>query len=332
SAQNAVAKAEETLRLAQVKLVDMTPDPQEVEAAQRDLELSQLQADKSSLAARNAVARAGETLLGAEALLADMLAGGDPDEIAARELQVSQARLTLEEAEADLEAALLVATFSGIVGEVSAEAGDRVAAGAPVVLLVDPSLVEVSATVDEVDVARVRVGQPAIITLDALPGETLRGQVKSVSPVAQVQSGVVSYPVVISVVSGGEVAREGRTREGGQPRRPTGAPGGPSRTGRAAGIQPRGGMSASAEIVVELSRDVLLVPSRAVRFMTPGQMVSVKTDQGVQLVLVEVGLSDGRNTEITSGLNEGDTVVLPASSAITPSPAGRGFGGGRLFR
>lgn len=93
-------------------------------------------------------------------------------------------------------------------------------------------------------------------------------------------------------------------------------------------------MSASAEIAVEMRQDVLLVPSRAVRSVEGRQVVSVKAGEGVEERPVEVGLSDGRNTEIVSGLKEGESVVLPASTG-TPSPSGGGFGsrgGGGFFR
>jgi multidrug efflux pump subunit AcrA (membrane-fusion protein) len=63
-------------------------------------------------------------------------------------------------------------------------------------------------------------------------------------------------------------------------------------------------------------------------------VVSVKASEAVEERPVEVGLSDGRFTEIVSGLQEGEAVVLPASSG-TPSPSGGGFGGrggGGFFR
>ncbi|MDP6099835.1 MAG: HlyD family efflux transporter periplasmic adaptor subunit [Dehalococcoidia bacterium] len=399
TARNAFAKAEETLRQARVHLTDMTPDDGDVAKAERSLELAILQADKSlqtawssadrsgetlrqaqasltqlevgqgvelaglqagkSLqAAQNASDRAEDTLLVATTLLADMKAGPDADELAVKELQVSQARFSLKEADADLAAARLLSPFTGVVAEVQAEVGDRVAAGAPAVVLVDPSVVEVSATVDEVDVASIRVGQPAVITMDAIPETTLRGQVKSISPVAQVQQGVVGYPVVISVVTGEVAARPRGFTPGGEgsearPRSP-GSEGGTD-------VQPREGMSASVEIVVEMRRNVLIVPGQAVRSVQGIQVVALVTgeveeerqaaverflasldfnltpaqqralDEGLQDIArpqaVEVGLSDGRNTEITSGVQEGDEVLLPESAVINPRSGGFGGGG-----
>ncbi|MDP6347233.1 MAG: HlyD family efflux transporter periplasmic adaptor subunit [Dehalococcoidia bacterium] len=374
TAQNSLARAEETLRQARVRLADMTPDADDVAKAQRNLDLAILQADKSLRAARNSVARAEETLrqaqanliqveagqgvelaelqankslqaaqnslaraedtlLAATVVLAEMKAGPDEDEVAVKELQVSQARFSLEEAEADLVAARLLSPFPGVVAEMRAEVGDRVATGAPAVVVVDPAVVEVSATVDEVDVARIRVGQPAIITLDAIPETTLRGQVKSISPVAQVQQGVVGYPVVISIATGGAPAGGGFPSRGGRTGRPPGQPqeapggGGPD-------VQPREGMSASVEIVVEMKRGVLLVPNRAVHSAQGSQVVSLVAGEVVEERPVEVGLSDGRYTEIISGLQEGDEVVLPESAVITPRGGGPGGfgGGGRMFR
>ncbi len=95
-------------------------------------------------------------------------------------------------------------------------------------------------------------------------------------------------------------------------------------------MQPREGMSASVEIVVEMRQNVLLVPSQAVRSAQGSQVVSLVTGEAMEERPVEVGLSDGRDTEIISGLQEGDKVVLPESAVITPRSGGPGgFGGGR---
>ena len=87
------------------------------------------------------------------------------------------------------------------MAKVNVEPGDEVNANTVVIELVDSSAFEVSATVDEIDVAQLGLGQRATVTLDAIPDLELSGNVSSISASAQSQSGVVSYPITISLAT-----------------------------------------------------------------------------------------------------------------------------------
>jgi HlyD family secretion protein len=145
-------------------------------------------------------------------------------------------------------------------------------------------------------------GQPAQITFDALPGQTLRGQVGEVPLQGSLQGGVMVYEVPVSV-------------EGAQklPLLP--------------------GMTANVQIQTGQAENALLIPSMALQKVNGMYQVqvadSVNPAAEPQSVPVEVGLSDGTYTQITRGLNEGDQVVVEMTSSSNNNF--RGFGGGFMM-
>ncbi|HEC34377.1 MAG TPA: HlyD family efflux transporter periplasmic adaptor subunit [Chloroflexi bacterium] len=98
------------------------------------------------------------------------------------ELEVDRALLAREKARADLEAAVLPASFDGVVLEVNAAPGDRISAGVTLITLMDSTAVEARVTVIEEDLPLIEVGQPVELFVDALPDASLRGQVARIIP------------------------------------------------------------------------------------------------------------------------------------------------------
>lgn len=154
-----------------------------------------------------------------------------------------------------------------------------------------------SISVDELDILSIAEGQSADITFDALENQTFTGTVTSISGTASVNGGVAKYTVEI------EMEKDDNMRIG---------------------------MNASATIKVEDAEDILLIPSAALQergdstFVYTGQSEdSTLTDE----VEVETGLSDGSNVEITSGLSEGDTVYYTRTISDSQSGNMQGFGG-----
>jgi len=197
---------------------------------------------------------------------------------------VDLAKQAVVDAQRQLDEATITAPFDGVVAQVLAEEGDIVPsptlAPQPVIRLINPDLLELLIDVDEIDIPLVTLGQAAVVNVDALPDQEFSGKVTSIYPVPVEVGGVVLYKVRISLES----------------------PGG-------AGIKI--GMSASADIVAREHRGVLIVPSRAVTRNNQGQtIVKVQTDGEITERAVEVGLDDGLRAEITSGLAEGETVIV----------------------
>jgi macrolide-specific efflux system membrane fusion protein len=203
----------------------------------------------------------------------------------------------------------VTAPFAGILTQVNGVPGQPSSAStagasttttaAPNFDLVDDSELHIDVNVSESDAANVKVGQAATITLDSVPGQALQGTVQRVNPVATTTSNVTAFPVRIVLA-------------------PT-----------TATVRP--GANATVQIVTARVTNVLTVPSRAVQTINGQQAVTVLFNGSTFLVPVRTGLTDGRNTEITSGLNEGDTVVLPTAGA-TGGGGAPGGGGGAVAR
>jgi RND family efflux transporter MFP subunit len=216
------------------------------------------------------------------------LLGADEDaaeaswEIAKLNLKIE--KLNLESAKLNLEKAVIVAPFDGVVTDVAITEGKEISAATlatPAISLVDTSEIELRGFIDEIDVAMVQLGQEANILLDALPDEEINGRVTFISPIGTIRAGVVSYETTITLEN------------------------------PVAGL--RDGMSATAEVVIERRDDVLWIPNRAIRGTWENPTVVVLVDEQEEEREITLGLTDGINTEVLSGLEEGEKVVLPAA-------------------
>ncbi len=209
--------------------------------------------------------------------------GPDEDAIQQAQLQVDKAQLQVDQAEAQLADAVLTAPYAGVIASVNVITGVTPPLRDPAVVLVDDSALYVDATVDEMDVGQVAVGQPVSITLDAYPDMTLRGTVTRIAPASRTVGGVTSYDLRVQITD---------TR----------------------GAMVREGMTASITIRVAEVRDALLVPTWAVRSEASDDSVQFycyRLVNGVpERAAVTIGRSNETETEIRSGLAEGDTVTL----------------------
>ena len=311
SKENQHTLAQATLQEAEEELAKLLgdSDPLEVEAkgkqvavAQASLdegleELAKLLGNPDPLEAETKekqVAVAQAILDNAEEELAELRGSVDPLEVALREAEATSARAALEETIQRLEGATLKAPMAGIVSLVDVDAGQAVTADAPVVEIVDPTVVEVDGIVDEIDVLFVQEGARAEVTMDALPGQVLEGTVSAIASAARSQQGVVSYPILIRVQL-------------------------PD------GVELREGLSATASIVIREERSVLLVPLQALYGTFEQPVVRVMSNGRVEERPVVLGNNDDFWVAVREGLAEGDQVVMESSGAATTQ---FGFGGG----
>ena len=255
------------------------------ETAKLDLEMVKINVDK-------AVSDAESKLKNAEETLEEMLDGADPLQVALKQSELDSAKATLDKALEQLESAKdgypILAPFDGVVAKVNVNQGDEVNANTVVIELIDPSAFEMSAIVDEIDVAQLRLGQKTTVTLDAFADLELSGNVSSISAFAQSQSGVVSYPISVSVATPDNVRL----------------------------LQ---GMSATATIEVNLATNALLIPKQAIVGTSSRAVVMVMVDGQQQPRMVTLGATDGVRTEAVSGLKEGDVVIVNAATSGTSS-------------
>jgi len=207
-------------------------------------------------------------------------------------------------------AAGTVATVNGAVGETpgtassSSSSSSSSSGGTAFITLVDLATPEVLANFSETDAAKVRVGQPATIVVDALPEQELAAHVVSIDTTQTVVSNVVTYGVTMQL---------DRTTPGLKP-----------------------GMTVSAAVIVAKRDGVLHVPNAAVRTTGGSSTVTVVAADGKQTTIpVTAGLQGDDATEIVSGLKAGQEVVVSTTTAQTSTTGtsngrfgGGGFGGG----
>jgi HlyD family secretion protein len=178
-----VAQAEQRLIAAQEALDDLLDGPNENALAAAEAQVWAAAAERAA----------------AEAALNLLKAGPQVEAIEVSKAQVEQSRAALEAAQLNLEHATLVAPFDGTVSTVFIRNQEFVSVGQAIVLLADLDDLHVETTdLNEIDVARVQVGDSVEVTFDALPGVVEEGTVDSIAPKASEGSGV-NFTVIVKL-------------------------------------------------------------------------------------------------------------------------------------
>lgn len=115
---------------------------------------------------------------------------------------LDRAKNDLDRARDELDKAIITAPFDGIIADVNVKVGDVLSAvnyTAPAIVLIDPGRMELNVKVNELDIPKVKLGQKAAITVDALPDEQFGGVVTSISLLPEVAGSAVSYEVKIAL-------------------------------------------------------------------------------------------------------------------------------------
>ncbi|MFZ1768857.1 MAG: efflux RND transporter periplasmic adaptor subunit [Caldilinea sp.] len=143
------------------------------------------------------VATAAAQLAQAEATLANLQTGPTANELRSAEITLEKALIDLANANRDLVAAMVTAPIAGVVMSLNAELGVRQAADSIVATVADPNQLELVVNVAESDIPNVALNQAAQVEIDALPGKTFEGVVRSIAPINTSGSSSVSYPVTV---------------------------------------------------------------------------------------------------------------------------------------
>jgi len=143
----------------------------------------------------------------------------------------------------------------------------------------------VTVNLTEIDAPKIAIGDKATITLDALADKTFTGKVISIDTIGAVSSGVTTYPAIIKL--------------------DTDAP------------EIFANMSAQANIITDTKSDVLLVPNTSITKQNNESMVKIMKNGQISQVTVQTGISSDTQTEIVSGVAEGDTVVTGSTTPTT---------------
>jgi RND family efflux transporter MFP subunit len=216
-------------------------------------------------------------------------AGLNPQALRNYNIAIQTAIINLDKAKQELLKTEIIAPFDGTIVSVDVKGNDQLSqfdyASKPAVYLVDTKTIRMKGIIDEIDITRVSVGQPAIIRVDALPGRDLRGSVRFVSPFGTLQSGVVNFPVEIYM----------------------------DKDANTEGL--RGGLTATADIITGMRTNVLQVPNRAIKGLAGDFWVDVVTNASTASTEkrpIKTGVQNKKNTEVISGLNEGEKVLIEA--------------------
>jgi HlyD family secretion protein len=210
-------------------------------------------------------------------------------EIARAKAGVAEAQATLDRADENLRNSTIVSPMDGIVLSRDVEVGDAVSSilvlgsqATKIMTLGDVSDVYVLGKVDEADIGKVYLSQPARIVVESFKDKKFVGKVTKISPLGVEKDNVTTFEVRVSI------------------RNPSG--------------ELKANMSANAEIILEEKKNVLLVPESAVVYdrqrNTSLEVPDLANEKGRRQVACKLGISNGVKTELISGLKEGEKVVL----------------------
>ncbi|HVN53948.1 MAG TPA: efflux RND transporter periplasmic adaptor subunit [Anaerolineaceae bacterium] len=201
--------------------------------------------------------------------------GTDPKDIAAAQARVDAIQATLN-------LARITAPFDGTLTVVSSKAGDEITPGALAFQLDDLSRLYVDVLVPQAEINRVQPGQTATLSLDAIPGKGLAGQVTEVSWAAKTIAGVVNYGVSIQV------------------------------TDKSTEIRP--GMTLIATIALTQPKQAILIPEGAIRTQAGKPVVYLLKSGSPVPVPISLGIQANHQREVLDGdVHAGDLVILNPS-------------------
>src|SRR6185312_3650218 len=203
--------------------------------------------------------------------------------------QVTQYKAALSRSEEQLNYATIVSPIDGEVLSRDVEVGDAVSSilvlgssATLVMTLGDMKQVYVDGKVDESDIGKVYLGQPARIKVESFKDKTFSGKVTKIAPMGVEKDNVTTFQVRVSINNpGGELKAE---------------------------------MTANAEIILEEHKNVLQIPEGAIIYdkdkKASVEIPDTSAKEGKKKIAVNIGISNGAKTELLSGLKEGDQVVL----------------------
>ena len=320
SSSSSISNASTSLQTAKNNLI----------TAQNSLEQTEQSNQNSITSAQNSLASSKLSYENAQTNYNILIAPPRAVDVASSKAQVAQAQNSYDLAMQNLSNAKILSPIDGQIAKVYFSAGEAAvmasaSTASPIVTIITNKQLA-TVTLNEVDVAKVAVGQKANMTFYAISGLNIAGTVTSVDSIGTVSSGVVNYTVQIAFDT-----QDSRIKSQ---------------------------MSVTANIITAEKLDTLLVPNSAIKTDNSGNNYvqvfgsdaglsqlasdgSVTAQNPPQNVSVQIGLSDDANTEILSGLKEGDQVVVntinsatasAASAASSQTSALLALGGGGGFR
>ncbi len=280
-----------------------------------DSVVSGLQGTISGIAAdQNSIINTNNSLTQASETLAETLAGPTPTTLLGQQISLQTAQNNLTTAQENLAYTSVTAPISGIVSAITATIGATPGSNA-VTIVGDGEVAQV--TLNEIDAAKVSLGDKATLNFDAISGLSLAGTVVEIDPVGTVSQGVVSYNVQIGFSQ-------------------------PTDTSSTDQVKP--GMSVTANIVTQVDQNVIAVPNAAIvtsggssYILEPATPLSAtdlasSANGGIVIaatkqVPVRLGLTNDTMSEVSSGVNIGDQIIVQTIKSTTAAKTTASAGG-----
>jgi HlyD family secretion protein len=210
-----------------------------------------------------------------------------------KEIDLEQAKKKLDDLKEDLNDYYIATPLSGILSKLNIKKGDLVVSNQIIgTIITNQKIAKIS--LNEIDTAKVKVGQEAILTFDALPDLKVKGKIIEISTVGKEEQGVVSYDLKISL-----------TRENKK-------------------IKP--GMSVNAEIISYSKKNILLIPNSAIKNDKDGNYAQIVKNYKIEKInssnpvvipeeiiekrYIKTGISNDEFTEVIEGLKEGEIIII----------------------
>ncbi|KKR91199.1 MAG: Efflux transporter, RND family, MFP subunit [Candidatus Falkowbacteria bacterium GW2011_GWA2_41_14] len=217
--------------------------------------------------------------------LANLKAGTDILDLQSQELAIKQKENALLDAKEKLADYYIRAPFTGIITGTNVKKGDSLSSGAVIATLITKQqMAEIP--LNEVDAAKIKIGQKATLSFDAIEGLNITGQIGEIDMLGTVSQGVVTYNVKILFDTQDERVKPG--------------------------------MSVSASIVIDIKQNVVMVPNSAIKSSNETYYVEMPNETDPtqpRQQSVEIGLVNDTSTEIISGLKEGDQIITQTITA-----------------
>lgn len=259
--------------------------------------------------AQNQVTNAQTNLQKVQDALNELKQPADESSAASAKAQLINAQSNLRNAQNNYNNTRITAPFDGEIAAVNSQVGDQVSGSTVVATLItQQKIAEIS--LNEVDAAKVMVGDQVTLTFDAIPDLTITGKVSQINLLGTVTQGVVNYDVQIAFDT-----QDQRVRPD---------------------------MSVTASIITDTKTDVIAVPNSAIKTVGNTSFVqivdsnNIASQNGTSITLksdprqqaVQTGVSNDSYTEITSGLSGGESVIVRTISSSKTTTSGTGSGGG----
>ena len=261
-----------------------------LQSAKQSLDDAKVSLDNAVISSKNAlttaqiaenkqVASAQSSLKTAEAQLKLTSAKARSEDVSLARAQIQQAQSSLDLVRNQMENSTIKAPIDGVVSVVNYKVGEQTSAAKPAFVMIAENHYEIEIDVSETDIAKVKIGDPATVTLDAYGDSTkFDANVIFIEPAETVIQGVTYYKVKIDFVPGDKEVKPG--------------------------------MTATAEIKTAAKENVLMIPARGVIDKEGNKIVRILRNGNPVDSQVSLGLSgDGGMVEVLSGLNEGDEII-----------------------